>query len=78
MQGVFFDSGDVGAADVKVAGDFPLCLFSFAEKTEAAADHFIFFFRENGFHGPSTWRCSPVWNIPPPHPRQDLPLRPED
>ena len=37
LQGVFFNSGYIGAADVKVPGDFPLRLFLFAKQPVPAA-----------------------------------------
>ena len=43
VQGVFFYSGNIGTADVKMAGNFSLCLFFFAQKSETAADHLILF-----------------------------------
>ena len=79
MQGVFFDSGDVGAADVKVPGDFPLRLFLLPKETETAADHLIFFWKTvqtswNPVHdGYLLW-----WNTLPQRPLPVLPLHPED
>lgn len=51
MQGVFFYSGNIGTADMKVTGNFPLRLLWISKKPKTSAHDLIFFFHQNRFHG---------------------------